>query len=115
MVVLAQGHKILEGRPKHEQCHGDPPEPNPVVRRERIGGKTAAGDAVGGMERMTLRALKCFSVEEIASEGRLRSAGVSLAQRYDRLQFDGLLSKNTRDFLSACEHLDSDMLLDSLL
>jgi hypothetical protein len=54
MAAFAQGHEILEGRPKREQCHGDPPEPNRLVRRERIGHKTAAGDAVGGMQRMTL-------------------------------------------------------------
>ena len=95
MVAFAQGHEIPEGLPKREQCHGDPPEPNPLVRRERIGYRTAAGDGAGGMQHITLWAMKCFSVGEIAREGRLRSAGVSPAQRYGRLQFDGSLLKKT--------------------
>ena len=52
MVVFAQGQKALKGGTKHEQRHGDPPEPNPVVRRERIGDKSAAGDGDGGMQRI---------------------------------------------------------------
>jgi hypothetical protein len=89
MVVFGQRQKALKGGTKHEQCHGDPPEPNPVVRRERIGDKSAAGDADGGMQRITLWGMKCFSVGEISREGRLRSSGVLLAQRYNGVQFDG--------------------------
>jgi hypothetical protein len=45
---------------KHEQRQGDPPEPKSVVRHERIGGRTAAGDGVGGMQRITPWAMKIF-------------------------------------------------------
>jgi hypothetical protein len=100
-VVSTQGQNILKGGTKHEQRHGDPPEPNPVVRRERIGDESAAGDADGGMQRITLWGMKCFSVEEIAREGRLRSTGVLLAQRYDRVQFDDRFGKHARFYLRA--------------
>jgi hypothetical protein len=104
-VVSTQRQNILKGWTKHEQRHGDPPESNPVVRRERIGDKSAAGDGDGGMQRITPWGMKCFSVGEIVREGRLRSAGVLLARCYlNHVQLDGRFGKCTGFFVDRDRH-----------
>ena len=60
---------------KREQGQGNPPEPKSVVCHERIGGRTAAGDEVGGMQRITPWAMKYISVEEITREGATAVGG----------------------------------------
>jgi hypothetical protein len=107
-VVSTQGQNILKGGTKHEQRHGDPPESNPVVRRKRIGDKSAAGDGDGGMQRITPWGMKCFSAEEIVRGGLLRSAGFLHAQPYYRVQFDGRSSWKTRRILFERERSNPD-------